>query len=111
MSPAAPKRGRGLLLRVYVFGVLMSALATGASFLVGTYLFQPVAEGPSRPSTAWIAWHLIAIAEDREALRRELEDLKRRSHAIRCHEDQSLGQVKRLITAALDPSSRMTRNR
>jgi two-component system OmpR family sensor kinase len=80
MSSAASKRGRGLLLRVYVFGVLMSALATGASFLVGTYLFQPVAEGPSRPSTAWIAWHLIAIAEDREALRYELEDLKRRSN-------------------------------
>ena len=77
---AAPQRSRGLLLRVYVFGVLMSALATGASFLVGTYLFQPVAEGPSRPSTAWIAWHLIAIAEDREALRRELDDLKRRSN-------------------------------
>ncbi|MDQ2642507.1 MAG: HAMP domain-containing histidine kinase [Myxococcota bacterium] len=80
MSRAAPTRGRGLLLRVYVFGVLMSALATGASFLVGTYLFQPVAEGPSRPSTAWIAWHLIDIADDRASLRRELEDLKSRSN-------------------------------
>jgi len=80
MTAAPAKRGRGLLLRVYAFGVLMSALATGASFFVGTYLFQPVAEGPTRPSTAWIAWHLIAIADDRETLQRELDDLKRRSN-------------------------------
>jgi signal transduction histidine kinase len=58
----------------------MLALATGASFLVGTYLFQPVAEGPSRPSTAWIGWYLLSIADDQEGLSRRMADLKRRSN-------------------------------
>ncbi|HEY3499965.1 MAG TPA: HAMP domain-containing sensor histidine kinase [Polyangiaceae bacterium] len=79
-SRGAGRRGPRLLLRIYGYGVLMLALATGASFLVGTYFFQPVAEGPSRPSTAWIAWHLMAIADQRDVLRRELADLKKRSN-------------------------------
>lgn len=74
------KRGRSLLFRIYAYGVLMLALATGASFLVGTYFFQPVAEGPSRPSTAWIGWYLLSIADDEAALSRRLDDLKRRSN-------------------------------
>ena len=77
---SARRRGPRLLLRIYGYGVLMLALATGASFLVGTYFFQPVAEGPSRPSTAWIAWHLMTIADQRELLGRELGDLKQRSN-------------------------------
>jgi signal transduction histidine kinase len=74
------QRGPRLLLQIYGYGVLLLALATGASFLVGTYVFQPVAEGPSRPSTAWIGWHVLSIADQREALARELADLKRRSN-------------------------------
>jgi two-component system, OmpR family, sensor kinase len=78
-APAKP-RGPRLLLRIYGYGVLMLALATGASFLVGTYFFQPVAEGPSRPSTAWIGWHLLSIADQRDVLQRDLVDLKKRSN-------------------------------
>jgi two-component system, OmpR family, sensor kinase len=74
------QRGPRLLLRIYGYGVLLLALATGASFLVGTYVFQPVAEGPSRPSTAWIGWHVLSIADQRDTLERELADLRKRSN-------------------------------
>lgn len=73
------KRRPHLLFRVYLYGISMLALATGASFVVGTYVLQPAVDVPSRPSTAWIAWHLIENADKAELLAHELEDLKRRS--------------------------------
>jgi signal transduction histidine kinase len=68
-----------LALRVYLYGVLMLALATGASFVVGNYVLRPAVDVPTRPSSAWIAWHLMRIADDQAAVRAELLDLKRRS--------------------------------
>jgi signal transduction histidine kinase len=68
-----------LLWRVVAYGIAMLALASGASFLVGTWVAQPAAEVPARPSTAWIAWHLLDRASDPAALEDELDDLKRRS--------------------------------
>lgn len=73
-----PQKSR-LLVRVYLYAVAMLALATGASFLVGTYVARPAADVPARPSTAWIAWHLLDLADDRAALERELAELERRS--------------------------------
>jgi signal transduction histidine kinase len=58
----------------------MLALATLASFLVGTYLVKPAVDVPTRPSTAWIAWHLLGLADEPERLANELGDLERRSH-------------------------------
>ncbi|HET9955856.1 MAG TPA: HAMP domain-containing sensor histidine kinase [Polyangiaceae bacterium] len=66
-----------LLLRVYLHGILMLALATGASFVVGTYVLKPALEVPARPSTTWIAWHLAALVDQPEQLRAELEDVRR----------------------------------
>ena len=66
-----------LLWRVYLYGVLMLALAGGASFLVGSYVITPAVEVPTRPSTAWIAWHLLELVDEPERLRAELLDLKR----------------------------------
>jgi signal transduction histidine kinase len=74
-----PKGRTHLLFRVYLYGISMLALATGASFVVGNYVLRPAVEVPSRPSTAWIAWHLIENADRPELLARELADLKRRS--------------------------------
>lgn len=74
-----PKRRTHLLFRVYLYGISMLALATGASFVVGNYVLRPAVDVPSRPSTAWIAWHLLENADRSELLARELEDLKRRS--------------------------------
>jgi signal transduction histidine kinase len=76
--------GRGLfrprlLLRVYLYGVLMLALAGAASFLVGKYVITPAVEHPARPSTAWICWHLLSIVGEPERLRTELADLKQRT--------------------------------
>jgi two-component system, OmpR family, sensor kinase len=71
-------QGRGLLLRVYLHGILLLALAAGASFVVGSYLLAPAIEGPSRPSTAWIAWHLDSLIDEPERLQRELADLRER---------------------------------
>ena len=73
------RRRPHLLFRVYLYGISMLALATGASFVVGTYVLRPAVEVPSRPSTAWIAWHLIENADRSVLVARELEDLKRRS--------------------------------
>lgn len=67
-----------LLLRVYLYGVLMLALASGATFLVGSLVITPAVEVPARPSTAWIAWHLLESIDDPERVARELSDLKRR---------------------------------
>jgi len=68
-----------LLIRVYLYGLLLLALAGGASFLVGRYIITPVVEVPARPSTAWIAWHLLESVDDPARLRRELLDLKKRA--------------------------------
>jgi two-component system OmpR family sensor kinase len=68
-----------LLRRVYLYGVLMMALAGGASFLVGSYVITPAVEVPARPSTAWIAWHLLELTGEPERLAHELVDLKRRT--------------------------------
>jgi signal transduction histidine kinase len=70
-------RRHRLLWRVYLYGVLMLALAGGASFLVGRYVITPAVEVPTRPSTAWIAWHLLELVDEPERLRSELADLKR----------------------------------
>jgi len=67
-----------LLLRVYLYGVLMLALAGGATFLVSRYVMRPEVEVPARPSTAWIAWHLLEGVSEPERVTRELMDLKRR---------------------------------
>ena len=80
MTPPVWLRGRRLLLRVYLHGILLLALAAGASFLVGSYLLAPAIEGPSRPSTAWIAWHLDGLLGDAERLQHELGDLRERAH-------------------------------
>ena len=69
-----------LLLRVYLYGVLLLALAGGASFLVGRYVITPAVEVPARPATAWIAWHLLDSVDDAARLQRELVDLKKRGH-------------------------------
>jgi two-component system OmpR family sensor kinase len=69
-----------LLLRVYLYGLLLLALAFGASFLVDRYVITPAAESPARPSTAWIAWHLLDSVSEPERLAHELVDLKRRAH-------------------------------
>lgn len=68
-----------MLLRVYLYGILMLALAAGASFVVGTYLLAPAVESPSRPSAAWIAWHVMGLVDQPELLTRELSDLKQRA--------------------------------
>lgn len=72
-----PARGARLLWRVYFFGFLMLLLAGGASFVVGTYVLKPAVEGPARPATAWIAWHLMKQQERGESIDEELADLKR----------------------------------
>lgn len=67
-----------LLLRVYLYGVLLLALAGGASFLVGRFVITPAVEVPARPATAWIAWHLLDSVHEPARLERELLDLKKR---------------------------------
>ncbi|HYP89175.1 MAG TPA: HAMP domain-containing sensor histidine kinase, partial [Polyangiaceae bacterium] len=69
-----------LLLRVYLFGVLMLALASGATFLVSRFVITPAVEGPARPSTAWIAWHLLESVDEPERVAFALRDLKKRVH-------------------------------
>jgi len=66
------------VVRVYLYGVLMIALAAGASFLVGRYSLRPALDGPARPSTTWIAWHMAALADRPAELNLQLEDLKTR---------------------------------
>ena len=70
--------GSRLLLRVNLYGLLLLALAGGASFLVGSYVITPAVEVPARPATAWIAWHLLGSVDEPERLARELADLKKR---------------------------------
>ncbi len=66
------------VVRVYVYGVLMIALAGGASFLVGRYSLRPALDGPVRPSSTWIAWHMAALADHPDIANAELADLNRR---------------------------------
>jgi signal transduction histidine kinase len=66
------------VLRVYLYGVLMIALASGASFLVGRYSLRPALDGPARPSSTWIAWHMAELSDHPEELNRELGDLHAR---------------------------------
>jgi signal transduction histidine kinase len=78
MKPA-PEPRRRLLLRIYLYGILMLVLAAGASLVVGRYVLQPAFEVPTRPSTTWIAWHLAELHERPEELRRQLDQLATRS--------------------------------
>ncbi len=66
------------VVRVYLYGVLMIALAAGASFLVGRYSLRPALDGPARPSTTWIAWHMAALADRPVELALQLQDLRER---------------------------------
>jgi two-component system, OmpR family, sensor kinase len=66
------------VVRVYLYGVLMIALAAGASFLVGRYSLRPALDGPARPASTWIAWHMAALADRPEELNAQLADLKKR---------------------------------
>ena len=66
------------VLRVYSYGVLMIALAVGASYLVGRYSLRPALNGPARPASTWIAWHMIELADHPDELAIELVDLKER---------------------------------
>jgi two-component system, OmpR family, sensor kinase len=68
-----------LLFRFYLSGIVMFALATGAIFVVGAFIQRPPTEVPTRPSTAWIAWHMADLSDDLPKLRRELAELKARS--------------------------------
>jgi len=65
-----------LLLRVYLFGVLMLALASGATFLVSRFIITPAVKRPARPSTAWIAWHLLESVDEPERVAFALRDLR-----------------------------------
>lgn len=71
--------GSGLLWRVVLYGVVLLALAGGASFVLGSYVITPAVEGPARPSTAWIAWHLLEIVDEQDRVQHELSDLKNRA--------------------------------
>jgi len=66
------------LIRVYLYGVLMIALAVGASVLVGRYTLRPALDGPARPASTWIAWHMAELADQPEELNKQLADLKHR---------------------------------
>ena len=66
------------VLRVYLYGVLMIALAGGAVFLVGRYSLRPTLDGPARPASTWIAWHMAELADHPEELRGELADVQSR---------------------------------
>ena len=66
------------LVRVYLYGVLMIALAVGASVLVGRYTLRPALDGPARPASTWIAWHMAELADQPEELNQQLLDLKAR---------------------------------
>jgi len=66
------------LVRVYLYGVLMIALAVGASVLVGRYTLRPALDGPARPASTWIAWHMAELADQPDELDKQLLDLKNR---------------------------------
>jgi two-component system OmpR family sensor kinase len=69
---------RRLLLRVYLYGLLLLALSASASFLVGRYVLRPAFDLPVRPSTSWIAWRMARLSDQPGDLTRELADLKQR---------------------------------
>ena len=56
----------------------MIALAAGASYLVGRYSLRPALDGPARPASTWIAWHMAELADQPQELNAQLADLKRR---------------------------------
>jgi len=66
------------LVRVYLYGVLMIALAVGASILVGRFTLRPALDGPARPASTWIAWHMAELADQPEELDKQLRDLQQR---------------------------------
>ena len=66
------------VLRVYSYGVMMIALAAGASYLVGRYSLRPALDGPARPASTWIAWHMAELADRPAELKAELADLTQR---------------------------------
>ncbi|HYQ18684.1 MAG TPA: HAMP domain-containing protein, partial [Polyangiaceae bacterium] len=66
------------LVRVYLYGVLMIALAVGASVLVGRFTLRPTLDGPARPASTWIAWRMIELADQPQELNKQLLDLKAR---------------------------------
>lgn len=66
------------LVRVYLYGVLMIALAVGASILVGRFTLRSTLDGPARPASTWIAWHMAELADQPEELNKQLLDLKAR---------------------------------
>ena len=67
-----------MLLRVYLHGILMLALATGASFVVGTYVLTPAVEVP-RGRAPLGSPGIDELADRPEVLQQELSDLKRRA--------------------------------
>jgi signal transduction histidine kinase len=69
---------RRLLLRVYLHGLLLLALAGGATFVVGRYVLKPAFDVRIRPSSSWIAWHVTTMRDRPAELRAELFDLKNR---------------------------------
>jgi signal transduction histidine kinase len=76
-----PRRGlfeRRQLLRVYLFGILMIGLASGATYLVGRYLIEPAFDAPPRPSTTWVAHRFAQLLDQPTVLQAELIDLKQR---------------------------------
>jgi len=94
-----------LLLRVYLYGVLMLALAGGASYLVSRLVLTPAVEVPSRPATAWIAWHLLENIAEPERVQRELSDVKKRTR-IEMSLYRADGQL--LATSAERPPAPLT---
>ena len=66
------------VLRVYLYGVLMIALAGGGVYIVGRYSLRPTLDGPARPASTWIAWHMAELADRPDELRAELADVERR---------------------------------
>ncbi len=56
----------------------MIALAVGASVLVGRYTLRPTLDGPARPASTWIAWHMAELADQPDELKKQLLDLKAR---------------------------------
>jgi len=66
------------LVRVYLYGVLMIALAVGASILVGRFTLRSALDGPARPASTWIGWHMAELADQPEELDKQLRDLKQR---------------------------------
>jgi len=61
-----------------LYGVLMIALAVVASVLVGRFTLRSALDGPARPASTWIAWHMAELADQPEELNKQLSDLKSR---------------------------------